>query len=90
MGHQMNIFVEGLQNLEMVSEFLPCIFKQKNKYKVSDCCFKDAYKFQRLFRKLHQIFLPAFGTIFRITGGFRNNFWSWLSESRNKLCEEGY
>jgi hypothetical protein len=36
--------------------------------------------------------LAAFGTNSRITGGVRNNFQSQrrLSESRNKLPEEGY
>ncbi len=59
-----------------------------------------------MFRKPHQISVPAFlrfifssvhskpafGTTFRIMGGFRNNFYSHrrLSKSRNKLSEEGY
>ncbi len=35
---------------------------------------------------------PAFGTVFRITGGSRNNFQSHrrLSESRNKLLKGGF
>jgi hypothetical protein len=88
----------------MFLKFLACLVQEKiwiaslTPLTNSNNCFVSRIKFLFPlsfvllvdFSSVHSY--PAFGKIFRITGGFRNNFLKRrrLSESRNKLSEVGY
>ncbi len=66
----------------MVFKFLACLVKAKNKYKVSACLLPwKLFLILKIVPKATSIDFssvyihgPAFGTVFSITGGFRNSF----------------
>ncbi len=76
--------------LKLRKSFCPCIFVTLVFVKIVP---KAVSEFLSGFSSVIGYLLQAaFGTISRITGGFRNNFLSIrrLSENRSKLPEEGY
>jgi hypothetical protein len=60
---------------ECVFNFLACLVQENKKYKVSVYFSENANYFQRLFRKPHQISVPAF-------------FHGWLLEQFRRLSEQ--